>query len=369
MAVCVVYTKVQVETHKLSLPVHGPKYLQSNVLRRLSCESLGQVQLGAWFSLMLSRDSASKCLGIQTVKNSHAFFYLAIIYLYRSFKENFKNEECDPYKSCADNRRVQNSLLSFNALSSFPRRQRPFIKAASNVKAILVTPDGKFNTADMIVTQCNCWTMLKGGATSYAAGNGDIFEEKMKVKITVEGTDGKVLAEVEVKLERVAKVFLLGNEMTKEILDMSEYERWFTSWFQYATLENKMKWYSTEFHRNQDYRVVDKMVELAKKHNISLRGHVFWDDQTEQMEWVSKLSMPRLKEAMAKRLTNVVTRYVGMVIHWDVVNENLHFSFFKGKLGKDTLAQIFKDMAKLDGKPILFMNEFNTIEQPNDPTP
>uniref|UniRef100_A0A0D9VQV8 GH10 domain-containing protein n=1 Tax=Leersia perrieri TaxID=77586 RepID=A0A0D9VQV8_9ORYZ len=278
-------------------------------------------------------------------------------------------------------------------------------KGAGDVRAVMVTPDGKFNTAGVIVVQCGCWTMLKGGATSYAAGKGDIFfesnvtaeimadgmalqpfsfdewkdhrtesikkERKKKVKITVEGADGKALADAEVKLERVAKGFPLGNAMTKEILDKKDYEKWFTSRFQYATLENEMKWYSTEYHQNQeDYRVADKMVELAAKYNITLRGHnVFWDDQHEQMKWVSDLSVPKLKEAMAKRLKNVVTRYAGKVIHWDVVNENLHFSFFEGKLGEDASAQIFKDVAKLDSNPILFMNEFNTIEQPNDPAP
>ncbi|KAF0918122.1 hypothetical protein E2562_022708 [Oryza meyeriana var. granulata] len=278
-------------------------------------------------------------------------------------------------------------------------------KGTGDIRAVLVTPDGKFNTAGVIVAQSGCWTMLKGGATSYAAGKGDLFletnvtaevmaegmalqpfsfdewndhrtesikkERTKKVKITVEGADGEALANAEVKLERVAKGFPLGNAMTKEILDKPEYEKWFTSRFQYATLENEMKWYSTEYHQNkEDYRVADKMVELAEKYNISLRGHnVFWDDQTAQMKWVSKLSVPQLKEAMAKRLKNVVTRYAGKVIHWDVVNENLHFNFFESKLGEDASAQIFRDVAKLDDKPILFMNEFNTIEQPNDPAP
>jgi arabinofuranan 3-O-arabinosyltransferase len=190
-------------------------------------------------------------------------------------------------------------------------------------------------------------------------------------EVAVLGPDGKPVAEADVSLERVGKGFPLGNAMTKEILDMPEYEKWFAARFRYATLENEMKWYSTEFHQNEeDYKVSDKMVELAEKHNITLRGHnVFWDDQDKQMDWVEKLGVPELKEAMAKRLKDIVTRYAGKVIHWDVVNENLHFNFFEGKLGKDASAEIFRDVAKLDSKPILFMNEFNTIEEPNDAAP
>jgi len=101
-----------------------------------------------------------------------------------------------------------------------------------------------------------------------------------------------------------------------------------------------------------------------------VRGHnVFWDDQSHQMPWVSKLSVDKLKVAVAKHLKSVVSRYAGKVIHWDVVNENLHFSFFEDKLGKDASGEIFKEVAKLDSKPILFMNEFNTIEQPCDLAP
>jgi hypothetical protein len=42
-----------------------------------------------------------------------------------------------------------------------------------------VTPDGKFNTAGAIVAKSECWTLLKGGATSYAEGKSDLFFEVM----------------------------------------------------------------------------------------------------------------------------------------------------------------------------------------------
>uniref|UniRef100_A0ACD5X2B4 Uncharacterized protein n=2 Tax=Avena sativa TaxID=4498 RepID=A0ACD5X2B4_AVESA len=196
-------------------------------------------------------------------------------------------------------------------------------------------------------------------------------ERKKKVKITVHGSGGKVLPDAELSLERVAKGFPLGNAMTKEILDIPEYEKWFTSRFTVATMENEMKWYSTEYDQNQElYEIPDKMLALAEKYNISVRGHnMFWDDQSKQMDWVSRLSVPQLKKAMEKRMKNVVSRYAGKLIHWDVLNENLHYSFFEDKLGKDASGEVFKEVAKLDDKPILFMNEYNTIEEPNDAAP
>ncbi|KAL6867649.1 hypothetical protein ACP4OV_015673 [Aristida adscensionis] len=274
-------------------------------------------------------------------------------------------------------------------------------EGTGDISALLVTPDGKFNTAGIIVAQSGCWTLLKGGATSLAEGKGDLFfesnstgkimaeslalqgfsfddweahrdeviakERKKVVKITVE-VGGKPVPNAELSMEWVAKGFPLGNAMTKEILDKPEYEEWFTKRFKWATMENEMKWYGTELSKGkEDYTLPDKMLELAEKHNISVRGHnVFWDDETHQMDWVNKLSLPELKEAVAKRLKSVVTRYAGKLIHWDVVNENLHFKFFEEKLGKDASGEIFAEVAKLDDKPILFMNEFNTIEQSCD---
>ncbi|RCV46045.1 hypothetical protein SETIT_9G501000v2 [Setaria italica] len=277
-------------------------------------------------------------------------------------------------------------------------------KGTGDITAVIVTPDGKFVTAGAIAAQSGCWTLLKGGATSYSEGKGDLFFEsnstaeimaesialqgfsfdewnahreeviakdrKNKVKIMVE-SEGKPLPDAELSLEWVAKGFPLGNAMTKEILDIPEYEEWFTRRFKWATMENEMKWYSTEYHEgHEEYEVADRMLALAEKHNISVRGHnVFWDDQSHQMDWVSKLGEGKLKAAVAKRLKSVVSRYAGKVIHWDVVNENLHFRFFEDKLGKDASGEIFNEVAKLDGKPILFMNEYNTIEQPGDMAP
>ncbi|KAF8718019.1 hypothetical protein HU200_025486 [Digitaria exilis] len=247
-----------------------------------------------------------------------------------------------------------------------------FSKGTGDITAVIVTPDGKFTNAGAIVAQSECWTLLKGGATSLCEGKGDLFfqDRKKKVKITVE-SGGKPLPDAELSVEWVAKGFPLGNAMTKEILDIPEYEEWFTRRFKWATMENEMKWYSTEYHEGDEgYEAADRMLALAQRHNISVRGHsVFWDDQSHQMGWVSKLGEVELRAAVAKHLESVVSRYAGKVIHWDVVNENLHFSFFEDKLGKDASAEIFKEVAKLDSKPILFMNEFNTIEQAGDLAP
>lgn len=59
-------------------------------------------------------------------------------------------------------------------------------------------------------------------------------------------------------------------------------------------------------------------------------------------------------------------RYKGQLIAWDVVNENMHFSYFEDKLGKDASAKFYNEAHNLDPGTKMFLNEFNTIEYPGD---
>uniref|UniRef100_I1QTP9 GH10 domain-containing protein n=1 Tax=Oryza glaberrima TaxID=4538 RepID=I1QTP9_ORYGL len=276
---------------------------------------------------------------------------------------------------------------------------------AAHVKAFVKTPNGERVVAGSVSAQSGCWSMLKGGMTAYSSGPGQIFFEsdapvdiwldsvslqpftfdewdahrqqsaakvrRSTVRVVVRGADGAPMANATVIVELLRAGFPFGNTLTKEILDLPAYEKWFTSRFTVATFENEMKWYSTEWtQNNEDYRVADAMLKLAQKYNIKIRGHnVFWDDQNSQMKWVTPLNLDQLKAAMQKRLKSVVTRYAGKVIHWDVVNENLHFNFFETKLGPNASPMIYNQVGALDKNAILFMNEFNTLEQPGDPNP
>ncbi|KAL4357460.1 hypothetical protein AHAS_Ahas09G0188900 [Arachis hypogaea] len=73
-----------------------------------------------------------------------------------------------------------------------------------------------------------------------------------------------------------------------------------------------------------------------------------------------------LREAAEKRINSVVSRSEGELIARDVVNENLHFSFFEENLGGNASAEYFSKTYQLDPKPLLFMNEYNTIEYSGD---
>ncbi|RLN40202.1 endo-1,4-beta-xylanase A-like [Panicum miliaceum] len=275
----------------------------------------------------------------------------------------------------------------------------------AHVRAVIKAPNGERVVAGSVIAQSGCWTMLKGGMTAYSTGHGEIYFEsdapvdisvdsvslqpftfdewdaharlsanktrRSTIRLVAKGADDKPMAHANVSIDLLRLGFPFGNAITKEILDLPAYEKWFSTRFTVATFENEMKWYGTEWNQNQeDYRVPDAMLKLVQKYGIKVRGHnVFWDDQNSQMKWVTPMSLPQLKAAMQKRLKSVVSRYAGKVIHWDVVNENLHFSFFENKLGPTASAQIYQQVGQIDHSAILFMNEFNTLEQPGDPNP
>ncbi|XP_047093519.1 endo-1,4-beta-xylanase 4-like [Lolium rigidum] len=276
---------------------------------------------------------------------------------------------------------------------------------AAHVRAVVKTPNGENITAGAVDAQSGCWTMLKGGMTAqaYHSGQGEVFFEsdgpvdiwvdsvslqpfsfeewdshtrqsankarRSTVKFIARGVDGAPMANANVSIELLRAGFPFGNTMTKEILSLPAYEKWFFSRFTVATMENEMKWYSTEWNPNQeDYRIPDDMLKLAQKYGVKVRGHnVFWDDQNSQIKWVRPMNLDQLKAAMQKRLKSVVSRYAGKLIHWDVVNENLHFNFFETKLGPNASPMIYQQVGQIDHTAILFMNEFNTLEQPMDP--
>ncbi|CAN6282948.1 unnamed protein product [Urochloa humidicola] len=271
-----------------------------------------------------------------------------------------------------------------------------------DVKATVKSPKGVLVAAGAAVVKAGCWTMLKGGMTGSSSGPAELFFEadaavdmlvdsvslqpftfdewnaqrmfsadrthKSSVRIVARSVDGVPLANATLGIKLSRPGFPFGNAMSKEILDTPAYEGWFASRFTVATFEDEMKWYSTEpAQGHEDYSVPDAMLQLASRHGIKVRGHnVFWDDPKWQLGWVTPLVPAQLQAAVEERVRSAVGRYAGKLIAWDVVNENLHYNFFESRLGPDASARIYGLVGQLDSDAILFMNEFNTLEQPMD---
>ncbi|KAB2636042.1 hypothetical protein D8674_026576 [Pyrus ussuriensis x Pyrus communis] len=254
-----------------------------------------------------------------------------------------------------------------------------------------------------VIAEHGCWTLLKGGFVANFTSPVEILFEskntsveimvdnvslqpftkeewrshqdksikelrKSKVRFQVTQASKNPLKGARVSIKQVKSHFPFGCGMNHYILTNSNYQKWFASRFKWTTFTNEMKWYSTEKTRGQEnYTVADNMVKFAQKNGISIRGHnVFWDDPKYQPDWVKSLSPEEVRTAAAKRINSVVSRYQGQLIAWDVVNENLHFSFYEDNLGENASAEFYSTAQQLDPDTTMFMNEYNTIEYSSD---
>ncbi|KAK9165331.1 hypothetical protein Scep_000522 [Stephania cephalantha] len=191
---------------------------------------------------------------------------------------------------------------------------------------------------------------------------------KRNIRLQATDIDGNALAGIKVSIKQTKMNFPFGCGMNKKILMSTDYQNWFKKRFSVTTFSNEMKWYSTEGKQGQEnYTLADAMLSFAQENNISVRGHnIIWDNKKEQPQWVHQLDSNQLRAAATQRVSSIVTRYKGQVIGWDVVNENLHFSFYEDTLGENASAAFYSQTRQLDPKTILFMNEYNTIEDNRD---
>nr|XP_018625197.2 endo-1,4-beta-xylanase 5-like [Nicotiana tomentosiformis] len=272
---------------------------------------------------------------------------------------------------------------------------------ANSVAVIFKTQSG-FQHAAWAIAKSGCWSMFKGGLVVNASGPAELYFEtnntaidiwadsisvkpfsqeewkshqdqtiekvrKSKVAIQVVDSKGKPLPNATISLVQGRANFPFGCAINKNVLNNTAYNNWFFSRFKFTVFEDEMKWYTDEPSQGkEDYSVSDSLLKLCKSRGVSVRGHnILWDDPKFQPNWVPSLSPQQLSAAATKRVGSVVRKYSGQVIHWDVVNENLHFNFFESKLGQGASANFYRLASQFDKAP-LFLNDFNTIEEQKD---
>ncbi|GAV65131.1 Glyco_hydro_10 domain-containing protein, partial [Cephalotus follicularis] len=276
-------------------------------------------------------------------------------------------------------------------------------KGSETISIVLANSDGELIRGGQVIAKHGCWSLLKGGITANFSGLVEIFFEtknpavdiwvdnislqpftaeqwrahqqksidkvrKSKVTLQVTYSNRTAVEGAKLSIKQAKSGFPFGCGMNFHILESTAYQNWFTSRFKFATFTNEMKWYTTETKQGiENYTLADAMLNFAKDNGISVRGHnILWDNPKEQPNWVKNLSPDDLRKAATQRIQSVVSRYAGQVIAWDVVNENLHFSFFEDNLGKNASAEFYAAAYKLDRDTIMFMNEYNTIEYSKD---
>ncbi|XP_022897759.1 uncharacterized protein LOC111411460 [Olea europaea var. sylvestris] len=281
--------------------------------------------------------------------------------------------------------------------------------------AWLRVSQGKAHVAAMFKTQTGyefvgwtmarkgCWSMLKGGIVVNSSSPAYLYFEtedpsinimadsislqpftheewkshqdqniekirKSKVKFQAVDQHGQPLPNATISIKQNKRSFPFGCAINNNILSNTAYQNWFLPRFTHTVFENEMKWYATESSRGKiNYNTADAMLKFAKTHNIQVRGHnVFWEDPRYQPNWVGGLSKNDLLNATEQRIISIVKRYIRQLIHWDVMNENLHFSYYESKIGGIASTAFYKKAYKIDRRTTPFLNDYNTIEDSRD---
>ncbi|KAL8061923.1 hypothetical protein ABFX02_02G114200 [Erythranthe guttata] len=277
-------------------------------------------------------------------------------------------------------------------------------KGKEIISAYLKHGDGTSTIVGSVIAKFGCWSMLKGGfqmqedmnAQLYFMSNNTEVElwidnasleaftkaewrdqqyesinkvRKQKVRIHVMSQDGLKLEGAKVTIDQTRPRFHIGGGTTSSIIDNKAYQDYFVKRFTAATFDNEMKWYYTEAHQGlENYTVPDAMVSFFKQNGIAVRGHtILWASVNMNQQWVKALAPRDVLKAAVRRVGSIVSRYSGDIIGWDVVNENMHNSFYEDRIGRpDASAMFYQIVRALDPQTPLFLNEYNILAHPTD---
>ena len=113
----------------------------------------------------------------------------------------------------------------------------------------------------------------------------------------------------------------------------------------------------------------DALVNYAEANGMQVHGHALvWHNATPS--WIENYSGDdeAFEQLIEEYITDVVTRYKGRIVSWDVVNEafedntgRLRNSVFRIKMGDDYIARLFQYARAADPDALLFYNDYGTI--------
>ena len=187
---------------------------------------------------------------------------------------------------------------------------------------------------------------------------------KRDVVLNFEDADGNLISDIEVDIQQIGHRFAFGSTLNDGFIDYQVYADFFRQNFDWATIEWYSQWKSVEEIRGvENYTRADATVEFAKANGIQLRGHALaWPDTRFMPAWLEGLSPEEHRDEINERIDSVVSRYAGRLVHWDVNNEMLNFTYFQDVVGPGIRADMFIRAKANDSNVKLFTNEFGLTE-------
>lgn len=173
-----------------------------------------------------------------------------------------------------------------------------------------------------------------------------------------------------VVVEQLAHEFPFGTAIARKVFaepassaDRKKYLAILKENFNCAVHENALKWYCTERQKGKvSYRDADRMLKWCETNGLSVRGHcVYWCVDKYVQPWIKELDDTTLRARLEKRASDLLGRYKGRIVEYDVNNEMLHGRYYENRLGKSIRQDMFNWCRKADPNAILYVNDYGIL--------
>lgn len=187
---------------------------------------------------------------------------------------------------------------------------------------------------------------------------------KRDLILNFEDAAGNPISDVDIEIEQIGHRFAFGSTLNDGFIDYQVYADFFRQNFDWATIEWFSQWKPVEEVQGlEDYTKADASVDFAQENGIQLRGHALaWPDTRFMPEWLIGQSAQTHQDEINERIDNVVSRYSGRLVHWDVNNEMLNFTYFEDVVGPGIRSAMFVRARENDAGVKLFTNEYGLNE-------
>ncbi|KAK7104496.1 hypothetical protein V1264_019203 [Littorina saxatilis] len=173
--------------------------------------------------------------------------------------------------------------------------------------------------------------------------------------------------DVTLQITQTRKSFPFGtavNAKTYNNASYAKYKDFIGQHFNWAVPENCLKWYYVEAERGQkNYQDALDMIRGLRNQGIKVRGHnLIWPKQKYVQDWVQALSGDELRQVVQHHIEETMNITHGLVEHWDVINENLHGTWYQDRLHDQGYSiDIYRLAHNTDPTVELFLNDYDVV--------
>ncbi len=201
---------------------------------------------------------------------------------------------------------------------------------------------------------------------------------KGDIALTVLDAAGKPVPDAAVKVEMTRHLFRFGtavpaDRFTSETPENLKFREVLKSHFNYATIENHLKWTMYANDKTTGMRAVDWLVKEGfevRGHNLIWPGfrdlHFFPRGIIEEFG-KRKAANPEeakawLRKICADRVLSATRDFAGKLRDWDVINETYSNHDVMDELGREVMVEWFKLAREGDPNAVLYLNDYGILE-------